>query len=267
MVVDILGYIGALMVGVSLGLTGGGGSILALPVMVYAHKINPELARTYSLFIVGSGSLVGFIQNLFTKTVNFKIGFYFSIPSLIAIYLTSTFVYPAIPKVILETPDFYIDKPTFIMILFGIIMLITAIFMIKNGLNTNDDIIKKNNSKYNLIKSIIVGILVGVLTELIGSGGGFLIVPALVLFFNLSMKNAVGTSLLIILINSLTGIFFHINTENVDWNYLVLFSTISLLGIFIGTYASRFIKGSNLKVGFGIFILLMASFILLEKFI
>jgi len=263
-IVEIFGYLGALLVGVSLGLTGGGGSILALPVMVYLHHKSPEIARTYSLFIIGSGALIGVIQNYFLKRVNYKIALGFVSPSLIAIYLTSKFIYPLIPSILFNINDVVITKPIFLMILFAFVMLIAGGFMIKKGMSDskNDDL---QDTKINYFMIIILGLLTGTLTELLGAGGGFIIVPALVVFAKLPMKLAIGTSLLIIFINSLLGIIFHINTENVDWTYLGIFTSIALVGILVGTYLTKFINGNLLKIYFGIFVLIMGCFIIIEK--
>lgn len=119
--------------------------------------------------------------------------------------------------------------------------------------------------KYPLI--LVEGLLVGSITGLIGAGGGFLIIPALVILANVKMKVAVGTSLIIIAIKSLMGFFLgDAMTMDIDWQFLALFTSISFVGIFIGSYLSNFIDGSKLKKGFGYFILIMAVFIFYMEF-
>ena len=189
---DILGYIGALLIGVVLGLIGGGGSILTVPVLVYILKINPVVGTAYSLFVVGVSALVGAIRNIQKGLVDFRTAIVFSIPAFLAVYLTRKFLVPAIPEEVFSVKDIVITKDIAIMIFFAIIMLLASVSMIrsKNG-NTNDS---SEQVEYNYPLIIIEGLVVGVLTGIVGAGGGFLIIPALVLLAKLPMKKAIATS-------------------------------------------------------------------------
>lgn len=263
-VTQVFGYIGALIIGVVLGLIGGGGSILTVPVLVYLLHINPVTATAYSLFVVGTSSLVGTIKNINSKKVDFKTAIIFAIPAFIAVYLTRKFVVPAIPENIYTIGDFLITKDIAIMVFFAMIMLLSSVSMIKGKcVNCNDDDVKVN---YNIPLIIIEGLVVGLVTGLVGAGGGFLIIPALVMLAKLPMKKAVATSLLIIAIKSLIGFIGDIENLEIEWNFLLLFTAFSIVGMFIGIYFNKFIQGEKLKKGFGWFVLFMGVYILIKEF-
>ncbi len=260
---EILGYIGALLIGVVLGLIGGGGSILTVPVFVYLFAINPVTATAYSLFVVGVSALVGAVQNFRKGLVDLKTAIVFSIPAFIAVYITRRFIVPAIPDTLFSIGSFTITKDIGIMVFFAIIMLLAAYSMIRNKRPEPEEgaIIQYN---YPLI--VIEGVVIGVLTGVVGAGGGFLIIPALVLLAKLPMKMAVGTSLLIIAVKSLIGFIGDLETMTMDWNFLWVFTLLSVFGIFVGVWLNRFIDGKKLKKVFGWFVLLMAVYILLKEF-
>ena len=255
-----IGYLGALLIGLVLGLIGGGGSILTVPIFVYFLDIDPILATAYSLFVVGSTALVGAFRNYQTNLIDFKIGTVFAVPSFIGVYIARAYLIDSIPDQI-----FFLSKETAVMLFFALIMFIASYFMI-NGYKENVLIKEKKNN--NLILTI-EGFIVGVLTGIVGAGGGFLIIPALVLFANLPMKKAVATSLMIIAIKSLFGFLGDVGNDNLsfDWNLLLLFTTLSIVGIFFGTFLTRFINGISLKKGFGWFVMLMAFIILFKEII
>ena len=259
----ILGYIGALFIGVVLGLIGGGGSILTVPVLVYLLHINPVTATAYSLFVVGASSLVGAIQNIQKKLVDFRTAIVFAIPAFIAVYSTRKFIVPAIPEQLFTLGSFVVTKNIAIMVFFAIIMLLASFSMIKdkrdNSQNENESV------AYNYPLIIVEGIVVGILTGIVGAGGGFLIIPALVLLAKLPMKKAVATSLLIIAIKSLIGFIGDVENLEIDWNFLFVFTIISIIGIFIGGYISNFIEGKKLKKAFGWFVLLMGIYIIYKE--
>lgn len=260
---EVLGYFGALIIGIVLGLTGGGGSILAVPVFVYLMYINPVTATAYSLFVVGISSTFGAIHNIKKELVDFRTAIVFAIPAFIAVYLTRKFLVPAIPSEILTIGDFTLTKDITIMVFFAIIMLLASVSMIrerKQSSNPTSETVKFN---YPLI--IIEGIVVGTLTGIVGAGGGFLIIPALVLLAKLPMKKAVATSLLIIAAKSLIGFIGDVENLDIDWPFLLSFTLISVVGIFIGSYLSNFIDGKKLKKGFGWLVLLMAIYILIKE--
>lgn len=259
---EIIGYIGALCIGLILGITGGGGSIMTVPILVYILGFNPITATAYSLFIVGTTSAFGATQNFFKGMVDVKKGFLFAIPSFIAVYLTRRYLVPTLPDVIAKIGTFNVTKEFFLMVLFAVIMLFAALSMLKkkkgNPLTTD-----KDESKILFIAQTFgVGILIG----LVGAGGGFLIIPSLVFFAKLSMRKAVATSLFIIALNSLIGFLGDIQTLVIDWKFLLTFTTLSVIGIFIGIYLNKFLNEVQLKKGFGYFVLLMAMFILTKEF-
>jgi len=258
----ITGYLGAFIIGLILGLMGGGGSILTVPLLVYILGIDPVIATAYSLFIVGTTSACGTAQNYFKQNVAFKTGMIIAIPSFITIYLTRRYILPAIPEYIVQTNSFSLNKDTFIMVLFAVIMLAASFSMLSKRIS-DDDSQKKLNYPY--IISGIVGI--AVFMGIVGAGGGFLIIPMLVFFGGLPMKKAVGTSLFIIAVNSLTGFAGDIQTTTIDWTFLLSFTVISVFGIFAGSYLHKFVNEYQLKRGFGWFILLMAGFILSKEII
>ncbi len=258
---EILGYISALLIGIVLGITGGGGSILTVPTLVYILNYNPIIATAYSLFIVGTTSGFGTIQNFRKGLVVPNKALLFAIPSLIGVYLTRKFIIHSIPDVVFYLGSVQLSKATFLMLLFGIVMFFAAYTMLKNN--------KKNEVIEVTTKSMIVIIIqlffVGILIGLIGAGGGFLIIPALLKFAKLPMKKAIGTSLLIITINSLIGFIGDIQNTLIDWTFLFMFTTISVIGIFIGLYIQHFINEKMLKKIFGFFVLVMSVFILFKE--
>ena len=261
-IVDILGYLGAILIGLVLGLIGGGGSILTVPLLVYLLSVEPVLATAYSLFIVGSTALVGAIGNAQKGMVDFKTAIIFAIPAFIAVYSTRKFLVPAIPYELFSFDDFLITKDIGIMIFFALIMLFASISMIRNKRKESNE---ETEINYNYPLIIGEGFLVGVLTGIAGAGGGFLIIPALVLLAKLSMKKAVATSLLIIAIKSLIGFIGDVQNLEIDWSFLVIFSALSIGGIFIGIWLNKFIDGKKLKKGFGWFLLIMAIYIILKE--
>jgi len=256
---DIIGYFGALIIGLVLGLTGGGGSILTVPILVYLMSISPVTATAYSLFIVGTASTFGAIQNYQKNLVDIKNGFVFAIPSFIAVYLTRKFIIPRIPEIIIESPVL-ITKNTFLMLFFGVIMIFGALSVLKKK-SQNTNIKEKRNIVLIGIQTFTIGIIIG----LIGAGGGFLIIPSLILFTKLPMKKAVGTSLFIIAINSLVGFIGDVNNLEINWLFLLTFSAISVVGIYIGMYLTKYTNEIQLKKIFAYFVLLMAAFILLKE--
>ncbi len=263
--VDILGYFGALLIGIVLGLIGGGGSILTVPIFVYILNISPILATAYSLFVVGTSALVGAIQNARKGMIDYRTGIVFAFPSLIAVYLTRKFLIPAIPDLLFTIGDFEISKSMGLMVFFAIIMLLASYSMIKDRKNKLEQ--KSQEVIFNYPLIIFEGLLVGFLTGLVGAGGGFLIIPALVLLAKLPMKKAVATSLMIIAVKSLIGFIGDIENIDIDWSFLLSFTSVSIVGIFIGIQLNRLINGQKLKKAFGWFVLSMAIYIVLKEFL
>ena len=263
--IEILGYIGAAVIGISLGLIGGGGSILTVPVLVYLLAVEPVLATAYSLFVVGSSSLIGAINYARKGLLSFKTAAVFAIPALIAVYLTRLYLVPALPDVWFTLGDFVMTKDIGILVLFALLMIFASYSMIKsNGKGKNGE--EETTPVFNFPMIFVEGIVVGILTGLVGAGGGFLIIPAVVLFARLPMKLAVGTSLLIIAAKSLIGFLGDIQADQpIDWTFLLIFSSISIVGIFIGSYLSNFIDGNKLKKAFGWFVLIMGLFMIVKE--
>lgn len=262
-ITQILGYIGALCIGVILGLLGGGGSILTVPILVYLLYLNPVTATAYSLFVVGVSALVGAIHNIRKGLVDFRTAIVFAIPAFLAVYSTRKFVVPNIPEEVITIGDFVITKNIGIMIFFAIIMLLASISMIRSKRKDDQEETKVH---YNYPMIFIEGIVIGFLTGVVGAGGGFLIIPALVILAKLPMKKAVATSLLIIAIKSLIGFIGDVENLAIDWPFLLSFTGISIAGIFIGMWLTNFIDGKKLKKGFGWFVLVMGVYIIIKEF-
>jgi uncharacterized protein len=261
----ILGFIAAIIIGISLGLIGGGGSILTVPAMVYLMDIDPVLATSYSLFVVGTTSLIGGVSKYFKKETDIKTFIIFGIPSVISVFATRMFIVPAIPDEILTIGVFHLSKSVFILLLFAILMVLAAFSMIRNGRNEVVETINFKDRKFNYPLILGEGVIVGLLTGLVGAGGGFLIIPALVILSKLPMKLAVGTSLLIIAAKSLIGFTGDISHYDMDWKLLSIFTGLSVAGIFVGNYLSNLINGEKLKKGFGWFVLIMGTYIIIHE--
>jgi len=259
----ILGYFAAILIGLILGLIGGGGSILSLPVLVYLFDVEPVTATAYSLFIVGIAALVGTLKNFGQNLVDVKTAMVFAVPALTAVYLTRRYLMSAIPDPVFSTESWAVSRAMGLMMFFAIIMVFVSISMIKD--RQDDNAIAAANPQYNYPMIILEGFLVGILTGIVGAGGGFLIIPALVLLAKLPMKKAVATSLLIITIKSLIGFLGDIQVLEIDWGFLLFFALLSIIGIFVGIKLNRIISEKNLKKGFGWFVLLMALIILLKE--
>jgi uncharacterized protein len=332
---EVIGYCSAVLVGFTLGLIGGGGSILSVPILVYLFGIEPVLATAYSLFVVGISSSVGAFNYMRKGLLNYKTATVFAVPSLIAVFLTRKFLVPAIPDqlftigktditsdllfifllviillglslltlnlayqgdkkhwrvVLLVTPaaimvfivrrfiipliphdlmvmgDFTLTKNTAIMTLFAVVMIIASFSMTRERHLTEEDGRSKTILKQS-VSILLLGILVGSVTGLVGAGGGFLIIPALVIIAGLPIKTAIGTSLLIISVNSLTGFLGDIHNETIHWVFLLSFTGLSVVGIFTGSYISKFMDNKKLKKIFGWFILVLGIYIIMKELI
>ena len=232
---EIIGYLASILIGISLGLIGGGGSILTIPILVYIFHVNPKLATTYSLFIVGFTAAIGSFKHYQLGNLKFQSAIPFAIPSLISIIIV------------------------LIMLLFSVLMIAASYSMI----NSKKDIAQEVEP--DVVKVAFIGALVGIVTGFLGAGGGFLIIPALFFFTGLTMKEAIGTSLLIIAFNSLFGFLGDvINGVNIDYLFLLSIAFFALIGIFIGTFLSKKIEGSKLKPAFGWFVLVMGIYIIIK---
>lgn len=260
---EYIGYFASILIGVALGLIGGGGSILTVPVLVYLFAVEPVLATAYSLFIVGLTSAVGSVNYFKKGLVNIKTAIVFGIPSIIAVFSTRAFIVPAIPQEVFSTQHFTLTKDLFLMLLFAVIMVIASYTMIKKDKKATVEL--PTEQKFNYPMILIEGALVGIITGLVGAGGGFLIIPALVILSKLPMKEAVGTSLVIISAKSLIGFFGEGGETVIDWKFLFTISAFAIIGIFIGTALSKKIDGAKLKPAFGWFVLIMGIYIITKE--
>jgi uncharacterized membrane protein YfcA len=257
--VHILGYLLAAIMGITLGLFGGGGSILAVPILVYVLGISPVLGTAYSLFIVGVSALVGAIKKHIDKEIDYRVAAIFAIPAILAVYSTRRFLIPLIPEHIAQIGSFTLTKDIALMVFFAIVMLVAAISMIRNKRQET----LTTRKKINIGLVITEGLVVGIITGLVGAGGGFLIVPALVLLVGLSMREAIATSLVIIALKSLIGFVGDIESgQLIDWSFLLLFTSFAIGGMLIGLFLATKINANHLKKAFGYFILVMAVFVL-----
>lgn len=256
-----IAYFLALTVGIILGLLGSGGSILMVPILVYIMGINPVSATAYSLFVVGVSALVGAQRFFKNGEINYKISLYFAIPSLLGVFVSRKWILPNFPESLHFFHFFSIQKDTFILVFFAIVMLIAALSMLFSWkLNFRNN----NDRENNFVLIALDGIVVGLVTGFVGAGGGFLIIPALLILTNISMKEAVGTSLLVIAIKSILGFTAELNNV-IDWNLLLTFTGFSIVGILIGSCFSKLLNGRVLKKSFGIFVLFMSIVILAKE--
>ena len=261
---EIAGFLASILIGVALGLIGGGGSILTVPVLVYLFGIDAVMATGYSLFIVGFTSAVGSATYFKKKLVNIKTALVFGIPSIVAVFATRAFIVPAIPKEIITIGDFVVTKSILLMVLFAVLMIAASYSMIKKSKPVESSGINEAQ-KFNYPLILIEGLVVGILTGLVGAGGGFLIIPALVILSKLPMKEAVGTSLVIIAAKSLIGFVGELGDVSVDWLFLLKVTAFAVVGIFIGAALSKKIDGAKLKPAFGWFVLVMGIYIIIKE--
>ena len=259
---EILGYISAILIGLSLGLIGGGGSNLTVPILVYLLGIEAaDTAPAYSLFVVGTASLIGATIKYKQGFVDVKTAVIFGLPAIVAVYITRRFLIPEIPDEIFTTENYIFTKRIFVMGLFSVLMILASVSMIR----LRKEIVQAEKRTFNYPLILIEGVLVGVLTGLVGAGGGFIIIPALVMLSNLSMKKAIGTSLAIIAAKSLFGFLGDLSVITIDWKLLLSFTSLAVAGIFIGNQLSHKVDGSKLKKGFGWFVLVVGIIILFKE--
>lgn len=259
----LIGYVLALCIGISLGLIGGGGSILTIPVLVYVLDIEPLTATSYSLFVVGFTALVGAAQKIPKRLVDVRTAILFAVPSLISVLFTRQIVMPAIPEILWNIAGFVLTKKIAVMLLFAVLMLAASVSMIRGSVAVTPT---TKSTDRNLIRTILQAVGVGSITGIVGAGGGFLIIPTLVFFANIPMNIAVGTSLMIIAQNSLLGFAGDVVAgKTIDWIFLLQFSAFPAIGIFIGNVLSRSMSNEKLKKFFGWFVLAMGLFIIIKE--
>ncbi len=257
---ELIGYVACIFIGVILGILGGGGSILSIPILVYLLHIDVVMASAYSLFIVGITSFVGAIPKYKEHLVNIRTGFFFGIPSIVTIFSTRKWIVPAIPEVVFQIESFEVTKRILILGLFALLMILASMSMIRGRKEITND-----NHRFRIVLVTIEGIIIGFLTGLVGAGGGFLIIPALVLLTGLPFKTAVGTSLFIIAINSLSGFLGDVLTYEIDWLFLLSVTGLSVVGILVGNKFSKRLRAITLRKSFGWFVLIMGIWILVRE--
>lgn len=259
----VLGYTGAIFTGLILGILGGGGAMLSVPVLVYLFQLDASVATGYSLFLIGVTALSGTFQNIRKNLVDYKVSLYYGIPSIVSVYIVRRFLIHWLPDVIFTVGSYSIDKDHFILIFLSVVMFGAAYKMITDSSTDNTD---NKQHPVNYFKLALYAVFIGTFLGIVGAGGGFLITPALVYFANLSMKKAIGTSLLLVSVNSFIGFAGDLGANpHFDWLFLFTFSGFSIAGVLAGSYFSRFINSSKLKKSFGWFILAMAVYIVIKE--
>ena len=259
---ETAGYVAALFIGISLGLIGGGGSILTVPVLVYLFGISPAVGISYSLFVVGITSLVGAFNNYRKGLVNFKVALIFGVASISTVFITRKFIVPLILNKLFQIGSISVTYSLLVMLLFAVLMLAASISMIRSRKIAVDE---KNISQQHDLLVFLYGIVIGLVTGFLGAGGGFLLIPALVILMKLPIKEAIGTSLLIIALNSLIGFVGDIGHYTISWKFLLTVSCIAIVGVFIGGFFNDKVNAEKLKKGFGWFVLVMGIYIIVKE--
>lgn len=259
---ELFGYTSAIVVGLVIGLAGGGGSILTVPIFIYVFHIPTVLATTYSLFVVGSTSLVGSVNHLWKGRVDLRVTLAFALPSFVSVYLSRRFLLPLLPDPMFRFERFVLSKSDAILYFFAIVMIIAARAMIRSD-RPEQGQAADGHPRYGSLA--LDGLAVGLLTGTIGAGGGFLIVPMMVLLAGLPIQRAVATSVLIIAVNSFVGFLGDVHQTDLNWNFLLPFTSLSIIGIFVGMYLARFVAPDKLKKGFGWFVLLVGFYMIARE--
>jgi len=260
--IHLAGYFLCVFIGFSLGLIGGGGSILTIPMLVFFFGVDPVIATTYSLFIVGLTAISGSVDHYRMSNIDYKTVLLFGIPSVIVLFIMRRWLLGLIPTTILQIGAWVLSKSLFIMIIFSMTMLIAGWSMVKKNKYVHSP------ERLSYSRLILQGCITGAITGFIGIGGGFIIVPSLVLFAGLPMKRAIGTSLVIITINCLVGILGNIEVvESLNFIFLTILAALAIIGILIGTWSIRFIPDKQLKPVFGWVILVLSAVIFVRIFL
>lgn len=257
---EYFGYVASVGIGLILGLLGGGGSILAIPILVYIFHVDAILASAYSLFIVGVTSLIGAIPKYKEHLVSVETGVLFGLPSILSIFVTRKWIIPAIPDQLFVIGEFPVSKRLVVLGLFAVLMILASISMIRGRREIQSD-----DSEWRVPLIIIEGLIIGMLTGLVGAGGGFLIIPALVWLTGLPFKTAVGTSLFIIAANSLLGFLGDFLNYSMDWKLLLTVSSLAVAGVLVGNNLQRKVSAVGLRKAFGWFTLATGTAMLIRE--
>lgn len=241
----LFAFLLALPVGIALGLLGGGGSILTVPLLVYVLGVEAKSAIATSLLVVGITASAALVLHARAKRVQWRTGLIFGAAGMVGAYLAGR-VAEAIPGVVL-------------LVAFGVMMLVTAVAMLR-GRST--PAVASTSARLPIVKVLLEGLAVGGVTGLVGAGGGFLVVPALVLLGGVPMHVAVGTSLVVVAMKSFAGLAGYLGHATIDWPLAAVVSTAAVVGSLVGaTWAAR-IPQRVLRRGFAIFVLVMAVLML-----
>jgi uncharacterized membrane protein YfcA len=246
-----LGYALAALVGLSLGMLGGGGSILTVPIFVYVLGFDPKLAIAMSLPVVGGASLIGALSHWRAGNIRLPTAALFGVIAMAGAYGGARLA--------------VLVSGRFQLVLLAVVMVAAAISMFRSARRDRGVEAAPDPRPMSFGLLIPVALSVGLLTGVVGIGGGFLIVPALVLLARVPMKQAVGTSLLVIAMNSLSGFAGYLGTVSLPWNFMLIFMSIAAAGILVGTRLVRYVSQSALKQGFSIFLILVGAFILFNN--
>ncbi|WP_282637927.1 sulfite exporter TauE/SafE family protein [Sphingobacterium thalpophilum] len=256
----VIGFLLAILVGLSMGLMGSGGSILTLPIFVYLFRIEPQYALDYSLFSIGALAIIGSITPLIKKEIDLHITTVFLVPSILSVYLTKRYLLPAIPQQV-DFDNTFISRNHIIMLLFAFVILLSAVAMISRKRQTAASTAHMNIVQVS--KAIASGLLVGLITGLVGAGGGFIIVPSLVLLLGIPLKQAISTSLLIIGLNASFGLMANYHFwAHMNWPILVIFTLITLIGLQLGNKWKGRLDTMRLQGMFAYFLISIAVLIL-----
>jgi len=260
---ELEGCVASLCIGLSLGFIGAGGSILTIPVFVYILKKDPLSSGVYSMFVVGVSAMAGSIRSIFNKLVDFKVMLTFGIPSVAGVLIARKGIFPSIPSQLFSIGSFILSKNMLFMLCLSSLMFLSAMKMLKPAMSNEQ---QTQVDRPAMILLLFWGLLVGIITGLLGIGGGFLIVPALCFLAMLPVKKAIGTALLIITANSLFSFLSSYASIDLDWFLLVKFSLGATVGILIGTKLSEKIPGNYLKKIFAWFILGTSFYVVYKQF-
>lgn len=255
----MLAYLAILATGFVLGLLGGGGSILTVPILFYLFKLDAVTATGYSLFVVGSAACIGAFRNYKKDNLSISTGLFFAAPGVAGVFLSRAYIVPSLPETIFKFQGFSLAKDNFILIVFAIMMISASYSMIFGRSEVKD---KKSIATPFLS---LLGFAVGVATGFVGAGGGFIIVPVLNAFAGLDIKKAIGTSLFIMSINALLGFLGDLIVLKPDWTFLFTLSLLAMTGVLVGTHFNSKVKAKSLKKVFGFFVLILGSWIICKQ--
>jgi len=235
-------------IGLTLGLLGGGGSILTVPALVYLAGLSPAAAVTTSLAIVGTNSLIGATIHGRQGRLNGRVALVFGGAGMVVAYLAAGLS--------------RLFTPSALLVAFATLMAVIGGLMISGRTRSAK---ADPDRPPNWPITLAAGAGVGLLTGILGVGGGFLIVPALVMLVGLPMQEAVGTSLLVIAANSLAGLLGHVGGEMPDLMLLIVFGAAGVFGIGGGTWLAQRVPAARLQQGFAVFVLGIAAFLLFDN--